>query len=969
MGHRSLNFLSFNVRSLIDRSRQIELHRSLTSNNIDIGFIQETHLRGNKKIYLNEYDFINSNASVGVAIAIGRKTKFKHLRIEDLGFNAVFAEIELKTNNILKKFLVGSIYIPTNFSSSGLSNGLDKILHRARTFDGFVLGGDLNAKNPMWGDGVENLNGKALNKWLQDNSIDVVRLCDSNPSFPNGASFLDHFLVSTNILDICNSNFSIESLHSFSDHFPIKLKLEIGSLELALRTPRHFTSYKNTRWDVFRNDLDTLSDNKMPPSNRNLSNHELDLLIEELTSLITATHDVHSQKIEIIDKKLPLPVNIENLFKTSHGWQKDLKKIFHRTGNRVSWEYKILSKQVQLLKIILKELVAINDSDLFGKKLKKIIPGPRAFKDVNNIIGKRKTTPFCKEIHSNGSTVSNSEEISETFKSFYQGVFSENIPAEAVANIEENVSQWVEQVPQHIYTFDNSFTAIENDDVIHFTNRDNIKSIIANINNKKSSGIDEISNFIIKKLPDKTLTFLVIVFNNCLNNGYFPKAWKSAKILPIKKKEASDRVEDFRPISLLSNIGKIFEHVIKEKLENAFVINPIPAFQFGFQKQHSTQHALLKFHNDVCSNLRERKCTVAISLDIEKAFDSAFHKGILFKLTELRADPSLVKMFQSYFTDRVFRVQIGNYISSPGAVCSGVPQGSVLAPLLFNIFLNDFPHQVANSTSILYADDCLIYSHDFSPINALAKAQRHLSTLNSFYKTWGFKINARKSEAICIRNASGKGPSYVVPESKILYLLLDGVEIPFRTSIQYLGIHFNNLFKFNVHARKTLIKTKRICGMFSNLFNNKHLPDTTKLLLYKVAVRPVLLYGFPIWFSISPTVAMELEILERKILRKCINKFFESYTKRFSNAYIYENAGVLPLCNYALSLQRKFVEKLSTHDNTLMNEISHREENTDWSSCYYLSPLSVQQIYPDNPLDPLALCSFYQKAATGTHRG
>lgn len=138
--------------------------------------------------------------------------------------------------------------------------------------------------------------------------------------------------------------------------------------------------------------------------------------------------------------------------------------------------------------------------------------------------------------------------------------------------------------------------------------------------------------------------------------------------------------------------------------------------------------------------------------------------------------------------------------------------------------------------------------------------------------------------------------------------------------------------------------------MFSNLFNNKHLPDTTKLLLYKVAVRPVLLYGFPIWFSISPTVAMELEVLERKILRKCINKFFESHTKRFSNAYIYKNSGAFALCNYALSLQRKFVEKLSTHDNTLISEISHREENTDWSSCYYLSPLSVLKTYPDNPL-------------------
>lgn len=968
MGHKSVNLVTFNVRSLIDKSRQIDLLNTLVDHEIDVCFIQETHLRANRRIYLNGFNFINSNTPVGVAIAIRRNIYYKCVRIDGLGFNGVFIEIELKIDNASKKFLIGSVYIPTNFSATAMNDGLDKILRVASSFDGLIIGGDLNAKNPQWGDTTENLNGKALSSWLQNNSLDVARLCDTTPSYPNGSSHLDHFVVSSHLLNMCDRNYCLESLPSFSDHFPIKLKLDLGSFEFALRSPQMYTSYKNTNWNHFRSDLDTATNNMMPPTNRNLKNNEIDQLIEDLKEQIAATHNVHSEQIVVYDNKKPLPENIKNLFKINYLWQKDLKKIFHRTGNRVSREYSALSKQLQLLRVILKELVAINDSNIFGVRLQKIKPGPRAFKEVNQMLGKKKSSPFCENLSHNGTATSDSAEISECFASYYTGIFSENVPLAVVENLDDSVLQCIENVPQHIYSFSNTFTADANTDNFHFTNAEQLKSIIGNINNKKSSGIDNISNFIVRKLPNTALLFLTVLFNNCLNNGYFPSAWKSAKIIPIKKKEGSNRVEEFRPISLLSNIGKVFELVIKQKMENAFVIDPIPAFQFGFLKNHSTQHALLKFHTDVCTNLRDEKCTVAISLDIEKAFDSAFHRGILFKLVEIGVDPFLVNIMKSYFTNRKFTVQINNTTSSTGPVCSGVPQGSVLAPLLFNIFLHDFPHQMQNSSAILYADDCLIYAHDSSPFQALHKANLHLGRINNYYQTWGIKINARKSEAICIRNASGKCPRYVVPESKLLKLSLDGVDIPFKSNLKYLGINFNKLFKFNLHARTVLEKTKKICGMFSNLFNSKHLPEKTKLLLYKVALRPILLYGFPIWFAISPSVAKELEIQERKILRKCVNKFYSNPTKRYSNVYIYEKSAITPLCTYAMSLHRKFVEKLVTHDNILMVEVLEREKNINWLNSY-LSSVGILNYNLDNPADTYTPPSFFQKVSPGTHRG
>lgn len=968
MVRRSLKLLTFNVRSLREKSRQIDTLNILIRNNIEIGFIQETHLRQNRKICINGYNFINDNTGVGVAIVIKNTIQYKRVFPCDFDLIGVFIQVDIRTETTTKSLLIGSIYIPTNCPSVTLSDGLNKILNLAKSYDAFIFGGDLNAKNPVWGDTLENSNGKILYTWLQDNSVDVARKCDSSPSYPNGSSFLDHFLISPHLLNHSSINFNIRSLPSFSDHFPLELSLQLGQANLILRQPRNFRSYKNINWNNFRHEMEIASNRIMPPTNRNLVNEEIDIFLQQFNTTFAEIHNTHSEQVPLLDKKMPLPSNIKHLFNISHGWQKELKKIYHRTGNRLSREYSILSKQLQLLKTLLKELVALNDAKQFGSRLKKIVPGPTAFKEISQMMSKKSS--FCQQLCHNGVITTNTVEIAEHFRSFYSNVFLENIPGNAVANLDSRVSVCMEGMTQHIYTFDDTFCSNENSDSIHFTDADKVRSIIGNLKNKKSSGCDEISNFIIRKFPETTIDFLTILYNNCINNCYFPAAWKFAKIVPIKKKEGSNVVGDFRPISLLSNVGKVFECILKEKLENCYIIDPIPSFQFGFRKQHSTQHALLKFHSDVCGNLRKEVCTVAISLDIEKAFDSVFHKGILYKLVEVGTDPYLVKMLQSYFSERKFNIQILDSMSSPGSVSSGVPQGSVLAPFLFNIFLHDFPHQSGESTAILYADDCLIYAHDCSPVQALQKATFHLGKISEYYKKWGIKINAAKSEAICIRNASGKCPRYVVPQSKSLQLTLDGIDIPFKSSLKYLGINFNKLFRFNNHARTALAKSKRICGMFSSLLNSKYLPENTKLLLYKVAIRPILIYGFPIWFAISPLVAKELEIHERKILRKCINKHFENPTKRFSNAYIYDSSKVTPFCKYAMALLEKFVQNLRDHDNNLMNEVLWKDEFVNWSAFPYISPIGIlTSAELVNCVDPHTLPNFYGKVALGSHRG
>lgn len=967
MIRKSINLLTFNVRSLVDTSRRVDLLNTLFYNKIDVGFIQECHLKENRKMNLKGYDFIYDNSRIGVAVVIKQSIKYSRINIEGIKFCCTFIQIEYKLDNSCKKVLLGSVYIPCNFPTADIQNGLNKILNTAKDFDGFVIGGDLNAKNTSWGDLVDNYNGKALYNWLQDHILEVRQISDSSPSFPNGSSFLDHFLIDVNMINSHFSNFNVSSLPSFSDHFPIRIELQLENFDFVLRCPTFITSFKNTNWDDFSRDLELSTYSIMPDKNRNLHNVEIDQLIKEFTATVKSVTDTHSEKIERKNNNIFISEKIKKFFHTKHRWQKQLKKIYHRTGNRLSMEYNVLSKQIQLLKTIIKELMNLEQAQLFSQRLEKIKPGPTAFKEIYQIMGKKKS-PFCDKLLVGDTSITEDDEICSIFRNYFCSIYEEKHPTTPVANLVEKVAESVSNIPNAIYSFDTGFNSMNNEDTYHFVKVNTVAEIINGLNNKKSSGIDGISNYIIKKFPHTAVELLTTVYNNCINNGYFPIAWKESKILPIKKKTDSVRIDEFRPISLLSNLGKILEHIIKQKLENEFIINPLSCYQFGFRRSHSTVHALLKFHNDVTTHLRNQKCTIAVSLDIQKAFDTALHKGIMYKLVELGIDPYLLKLLQNYFSERRFCIQINGSLSDFGVVNSGVPQGSVLAPILFNLFLNDFPHETLDSKAILYADDCLIYSHDVSPSRALEKASHHLQIINTFYKTWGIHINSSKSEAICIRNASGKCPRFVVPESKNLQLFLDGTEIFFRDNIKYLGVTFNKLLKFNTHGRAVLAKVKRISGMFSKLLNSRFLPKNTKLLIYKVAIRSALMYAFPIWFTISPIVAKQMEVFERSILRKCINKNFATYTRRFSNEVVYNDSSVTPLCTYALAMQMRFAERLSTHDNSLLNDIYEYEKDIDWASSCYLSPVGIlNETIEINDGDGLP--NFFIRSIPGSHRG
>ncbi|GFT13603.1 probable RNA-directed DNA polymerase from transposon X-element [Trichonephila clavipes] len=281
----------------------------------------------------------------------------------------------------------------------------------------------------------------------------------------------------------------------------------------------------------------------------------------------------------------------------------------------------------------------------------------------------------------------------------FQNNFTDNPrPDNFVTNIDYIVSNTLENFfskPPSI-----PISPTDPDEIINYTSR---------LKNNKSPGPDMISNKMIKNLPLKAFLILTYLINKILKLRHFPKNWKTAIIFPIKKPGKNNHhLTSSRPISLLSSLSKITEHIILNRI-NTFIsdtsfINPN---QYGFTRRLSTYHPLLRQTEKITSGFQRSRSTGAVFLDIQKAFDRVWISGLIYKLIIYNFPPSLIHLINSYLTNRSCQVRVKDTLSEMHNVSTGAPQGSLLGPVIFNIYINDIPTHPHTSLNI-FADDTVI---------------------------------------------------------------------------------------------------------------------------------------------------------------------------------------------------------------------------------------------------------------------
>ena len=377
---------------------------------------------------------------------------------------------------------------------------------------------------------------------------------------------------------------------------------------------------------------------------------------------------------------------------------------------------------------------------------------------------------------------------------------------------------------------------------------DEVYKKLCNLNVNKSPGPDGVHPKILKVLAPVISGFICTVFNESIQSGTLPESWKSAHISAIHKKGNKMSAENYRPISLTSVVCKILESIIRDKIMEYLVSNCLLSNkQFGFIPKRSAVLQLLKVFDDISDKIDKGLQVDVIYTDLSKAFDTVPHRCLLHKLSKYGISPVLLKWVEGFLCNRVQSVVIGGDKSGWSDVLSGVPQGSVLGPLLFIIYINDIVENL-NSDVFLYADDAKIYT----TVNHSFDLQKDLSGIAAWIEKWRLFLNILKCKVLHINKKDGASCcSYFIDGSDGRTILVDSV------CEKDLGIYIDDKLSFDCHISEVVNKANKILGLIKRNF--KYMGNTTFILLYKSLVRSHLEYGQSVW---SPYLLKHIDLIE-----------------------------------------------------------------------------------------------------------
>ena len=383
-----------------------------------------------------------------------------------------------------------------------------------------------------------------------------------------------------------------------------------------------------------------------------------------------------------------------------------------------------------------------------------------------------------------------------------------------------------------------------------------VHALLQNLKENKATGPDEISAKFLKTFADELTPLYTFLFQASLDQGQVPMDWKSAYITPIYKKGDKTSAENYRPVSLTSISCKLLEHVICTNIMKHMELHGLLTdVQHGFRKSRSCETQLITACNDFANTINEGGQTDAILLDFSKAFDKVHHRSLLKKIDHLGITDKLLQWIDSFLSCRTQRVVVENEMSSPLPVLSGVPQGTVLGPLLFLIYINDMPSRISDGSRIrLFADDSLLY-REIKDSEDSAILQEDLNNLQAWEKEWKMEFHPKKCQLIQItkKKKVAKCEYYIHNE-----------KLETTSKAEYLGVTLDSKLSWQPHIDKVCKKANSKLGFLRR--NLQSCPKHIREKCYKVFVRPILEYSASVW---DPKGKERVEQVEKVQKRAC----------------------------------------------------------------------------------------------------
>ena len=731
---------------------------------------------------------------------------------------------------------VCSIYIPpdTNLHLGDLNNLIDQLPTP------FYIMGDFNAHNPIWGSDSENENGKRKGKIIED-LLSKTNICILNDGI--SPTHLDIRTGKTSIIDLtlCSPELAsgskwstINDLHH-SDHYPICIQQDIP---ITQTIPERF-NFKRADWESFgKKCKETLNTSK-------------NINIEDFNKTLLSIAE------QYIPKTSPKPRKNKPWFnddcKVAIKKKKDaLRKFLSQASQETLRNFKIARAQAR--KIVRES--KRNSFKKYASKINSKTPISKVFQMIKKLKGTQRE-PIQHIISGNNTSETEKLVANEIASTFAKNSSTENYN-------KEFKKHKLYSEKQHL-----NFSSPENE---VYNSNFTLEELQNSINELSDTapGPDEIHNKIIKNIPKESQLLLLNIFNNIWNTQSFPDSWHTATIIPIPKPgKDHQNPSNYRPIALTNCLCKLMEKLINKRLTWFLETNSsLSPLQSGFRKNRSTMDHLVRLETFIRQAFAKGEHLSAVFFDLEKAFDTTWKFGIMKDLHDLNLRGNLPKFIENFLSNRSFQVKVGSTLSDPFTQEEGVPQGSILSPLLFEIKINSIANTLkADINGSLYVDDFLICYKSKGKIESIDRQlQQQLNILEKWTNENGFKFSPTKTVAVhfCRKTSC-------IKQHK---LHLYDRQLPVKDETRFLGVIFDKKLSFIPHIKDLKTRCKIALNALKIFSNPEWGGDTETLLhLYRSLVRSKLDYASPIYGSARPSYLRMLDPIQNQGLRLALGAY------------------------------------------------------------------------------------------------
>ena len=795
----------------------------------------------------------------GILLYVNETVQFKRLHhLENLGIECIWIEISIPK---AKPIIIGYVYRNGKELVSWqdtFCNMIDEIVKRGNDY--FILGDfNINLLVPQ-------------NTWMERVEIcNLEQLIKTPTRTTEGTeTLIDHLYVSNkeHIIETC------VSINGCSDHFPISFTWRKAGIKIP--KPGHKTityrSFKKFNKDVFLYEL----------YHSNLE------LVYTFTDPELAIHFWYKNFIAIYDKNAPLTTKRVKHYQKPEWYDDEYQKEVYQRDylKRVKRETEFKIKRNEVTALKRRKRIAFYTSLTENKKKSNLI-----WKAINKLTNKK--------IKPSKTICIPADKLNDHFA---------NIAEKTITEDKSDVNDLLKL---------KEFTKrknVDNDLNIPYLTVSEVHNYLCTLKDSNARGLDGLDNKILKIAAPIIAESLTYIYNLCIQNAYFPSLLKSAKIFPIFKSGDASDPSNYRPISILSSLSKPLEKHI-----NLYILNHLNKYnllhdsQSGFRESRSCHTALVTMVDDWLKNINDSKLCGALFIDFAKAFDVIDHNLLLRKLEHYHLSNSTIKLIESFLTGRTQQVCINKHISTPEKVKFGVPQGSVLGPLLFSIYINDLPLYLSCSCE-LFADDTTLYQCDRDLTNLSDSLQTSANELENWTKSNHMAINTIKTKAMLITTRQKRQNL----QSSFDKIMLQNKTISEVSEHKVLGVTIDNNLSWAKHISNTSKMLSKKIYQLARI--KKFIGPHARKMFFAAHILPYFDYSSTLWDSACANTFKLLTRLFKRALKLVL-------AKRKIYEIDYYQAKILSLKDRLFLNKLAFVHKIlkGNSSNTLQSMFTQKQ--------------------------------------------